>query len=89
MVASTAPSQSTWPSRLALNANETSGRSLPTATEDSPSLSKGPFSRSTSGKSRMRCVAPTVMWPSSDFAFCFRRTPHNKSRDGAREQHPR
>jgi hypothetical protein len=54
MVASTASSQSTWPRRVALDANETSGRPISTATEDPPSLSKRPFSRSTSGKSRMR-----------------------------------
>jgi len=50
----TATTQSTWPSSMALVANEPSCRSLPTAAKDPPPLSERPFSRSTCGKSRMR-----------------------------------
>ncbi len=54
MVTTTAPSQSTWPSGLALVANSPSSHSLSTAAKDPPPLSERPFSRSTCGKSRMR-----------------------------------
>jgi hypothetical protein len=54
MVASTATLQPTWPSGLALVANESSCRPLPAATEDSPPLSERPLSRPTCGRSRIR-----------------------------------